>query len=214
MEQLIRDQRVRIDAIGLTIHPRIDSRELSLTYTALQLASMWLGVTLGVLGSANPYPKSDDPNSGVIEDRTDQAPSPLTLMRGRVAGVKQLRAIIKEIQTALSGDIAGHATCAHQYLQEARMWLGMELNSVKLKEDALVQREEAFEHFKMEQARAAYNRYGQTTNFKNFLGDAIPQFDDLSETIRNAWAAAISTYLSKDNPQGGAHPPKPDLWES
>lgn len=39
-------------------------------------------------------------------------------------------------------------------------------------------------------ARIAYTAYGRKTGFKNFRGDPMPAFDDLPETIRDAWIAA------------------------
>ncbi|HEY6117204.1 MAG TPA: hypothetical protein VI172_14730 [Candidatus Dormibacteraeota bacterium] len=39
-------------------------------------------------------------------------------------------------------------------------------------------------------ARIAYKAYGETTNFKNFRGDPMPAFDDLPDTIQDAWVAA------------------------
>jgi hypothetical protein len=39
-------------------------------------------------------------------------------------------------------------------------------------------------------ARIAYTAYGRKTDFKNFMGDPMPTFDDLPETIRDAWIAA------------------------
>lgn len=39
-------------------------------------------------------------------------------------------------------------------------------------------------------ARIAYTAYGRKTEFKNFRGDPMPLFDDLPETIRDAWIAA------------------------
>lgn len=39
-------------------------------------------------------------------------------------------------------------------------------------------------------ARIAYIAYGKVTGFKNFRGDPMPEFEDLPETIREAWEAA------------------------
>lgn len=41
-------------------------------------------------------------------------------------------------------------------------------------------------------ARAAYQRYGAVTGFKNFQGNPMPAFDELPETIQCAWCAAAN----------------------
>lgn len=42
-------------------------------------------------------------------------------------------------------------------------------------------------------ARAAYQAYGETTDFKNFRGDPMPDWGDLGEAIQAAWIAAATT---------------------
>ena len=39
-------------------------------------------------------------------------------------------------------------------------------------------------------ARIAYTAYGRKTDFKNFMGNPMPIFDELPEPIREAWIAA------------------------
>lgn len=46
------------------------------------------------------------------------------------------------------------------------------------------------EHERIELAKLAYRAYGSVTGFKNFQGDPMPVWDDLPETIREAWGAA------------------------
>ena len=41
-------------------------------------------------------------------------------------------------------------------------------------------------------ARKAYHAYGAVTDFKNFRGEPMPEFDVLPETIRKAWVAAAN----------------------
>ena len=41
-------------------------------------------------------------------------------------------------------------------------------------------------------ARIAYQAYGETTDFKNFRGEPMPEWDDLPEKIRQAWEAAAA----------------------
>lgn len=42
-------------------------------------------------------------------------------------------------------------------------------------------------------ARIAYTAYGRVTGFKNFRGEPMPVFDELPETIREAWTKAAGT---------------------
>lgn len=39
-------------------------------------------------------------------------------------------------------------------------------------------------------ARIAYAAYGQTTNYKNYQGNPMPNWDDLGVAIQTAWVAA------------------------
>lgn len=41
-------------------------------------------------------------------------------------------------------------------------------------------------------AKGAYHAYGETTGFKNFRGEPMPEWDDLGDTIQRAWIAAAS----------------------
>jgi len=46
------------------------------------------------------------------------------------------------------------------------------------------------ERYNVERAKAAYRAYGATTNFLNFQGNPMPEWDALPEKIRAAWVAA------------------------
>lgn len=41
----------------------------------------------------------------------------------------------------------------------------------------------------------AYHAYASVTDWKNFRGDPMPQFVDLPEPIKRAWAAAVASVL-------------------
>ena len=45
-------------------------------------------------------------------------------------------------------------------------------------------------------AERSYTAYGQVTSFKNFKGDPMPEFDELPETIQEAWIAAVTEAVS------------------
>lgn len=46
-----------------------------------------------------------------------------------------------------------------------------------------------------ELVKRAYHAYGQTTDFKNYQGLPMPEFDNLTPIIKEAWAtAAVSIW--------------------
>ncbi|MEV5819316.1 hypothetical protein AB0L22_09085 [Micromonospora haikouensis] len=53
----------------------------------------------------------------------------------------------------------------------------------------------------VELAQVAYQAYGEAVGFKNYLGDPMPTWDDLGDTIQQAWtgaAEAIRDRLERD----------------
>lgn len=44
----------------------------------------------------------------------------------------------------------------------------------------------------VDKAKAAYERYGAVTEHKNFAGDPMPAWEDLTNTIQAAWIAAAN----------------------
>ena len=44
-------------------------------------------------------------------------------------------------------------------------------------------------------AKIAYLAYGSVTDFKNFRGEPMPQYDDLPDIIKKAWEAAAQKVL-------------------
>ncbi len=73
-------------------------------------------------------------------------------------------------------------------LQEAVMWLGMDLKAIN---DESPQPSVPPKSVR-QCAEEAYQRYGAVTDFKNFRGDPMPAFADLGEKIRAAWEAAVT----------------------
>jgi hypothetical protein len=67
------------------------------------------------------------------------------------------------------------------HLEDSIMRLGMDLKELNKDQTPASQ---------LEIAKAAYLRYGQVTDFKNFRGDPMPNFEELNDTIKNAWIAA------------------------
>jgi hypothetical protein len=49
----------------------------------------------------------------------------------------------------------------------------------------------------LDDAKAAYAAYGETTGHKNFRGEPMPEWDGLGDTIQRAWIAAAATVRRK-----------------
>ncbi len=47
------------------------------------------------------------------------------------------------------------------------------------------------EHF----AKVAYHAYGATTDYKNYRGEPMPAWSDLTGTIQQAWRAAAEAVI-------------------
>lgn len=51
-------------------------------------------------------------------------------------------------------------------------------------------------------ARLAYSAYGSHVGWKNFQGDRMPYFEDLTPTIKDAWQASaefVVKYVTRKN---------------
>lgn len=122
------------------------SREISLAATSLQLGQMWLGKELEELDAQYPYPESSDPKSSVIEKRTDQADvDSFTYITGLETETARVKALRNDIQVLLDmADFAGRAWnrrkpawgVACDKFIEAKMWLGQQLNNIRLASEA------------------------------------------------------------------------------
>lgn len=44
-------------------------------------------------------------------------------------------------------------------------------------------------------AKVAYHAYGQTTDFKNYQGLPMPEWDNLMDKIRAAWVSAVKVAI-------------------
>ncbi len=44
-------------------------------------------------------------------------------------------------------------------------------------------------------AQMAYHAYGNSTNFQNFMGDPMPNWQALPEKIKHAWVAAAKQVI-------------------
>lgn len=115
-------------------------------------------------------------------------PTPENIDAGVIA-VKELRRDLDAQLQKLRGLPASRerSLCVTK-LQEAIMWLGMDLKRLaSLRPDPVAPTKTI-----RELAREAYHRYGAVTEFKNFKGDPMPEFDALPPTIVRAWEASVS----------------------
>lgn len=210
--KFVKALRRRIDTILTHVRNLSGNRELSLSATSIQLGFMWLGLYLADLGAANPYPKSSDPSSPVIEKHADKAEddylrSVLMGDKSPIPYVEIIKTLRKELQLAIDMIIFisnGRPVPQNAYavaidkLIEGKLWLGQELNNIRLNEERVADSKKRKEDNLLVQAQEAYHRYGKVTDFKNFRGEDMPNFESLPETIKNAWIAAV------DMPQYGS----------
>lgn len=178
------------------------NREVSLAATSVQLGFMWLGIELGALGSANPYPKSMDKSSPIIEKHADKAQDDFYgyISSPDLDETAKVKALRSEVQLLINmvefggnfnrtGKNAWGVAC--DKFIEAKLWLGQQLNNIRLIEEEK-QRNIVFRKVRLlEEAQKAYTRYGAVTDFKNFQGNPMPGFKDLPEKIQEAWCAAV-----------------------
>lgn len=50
----------------------------------------------------------------------------------------------------------------------------------------------------LEQAKSAYKAYGASTNFKNYQGLPMPEWDALPEAIQIAWGCVVKAVITED----------------
>lgn len=88
-------------------------------------------------------------------------------------------------------------------LQEAIMWLGMDLKAIREE----YPQPEPQQADAMTLGRNAYMRYGAVTDFKNFRGDPMPSWSELPDQIRLAWIAAAVVPAHTSNPYPESYNP-------
>lgn len=148
----IKAVRIQLSAILNLIKLLGTSREVSLAITNLQKSRMFLGQILKEISpETNPYPDADNPGSLYVElpaDVVDNNPLLTLRVNSQVKNIKTVRLLIEEEITkikALRNDeyiillnsLKGnnHIEAAESFifaqfsLIEAKMWLGMELQS-------------------------------------------------------------------------------------
>lgn len=180
MKELIKETRVQIDQMlqKVKIIPQ-PNRETALCYTAMQKGFMYLGLLLGAIGEANPYPESSDPQSKRIEEPTDKyiaIPIDINTWSDRIAAIKQLRSdvqgavdTIRSFKVALVNAPATDVSMTADHIDkifpilstamysmvDAKLWLGQELNNIHEQQ----KKDEAIAAAKEEAGKKAYDEF-------------------------------------------------------
>ncbi len=147
---VVRMHRQTLNKIEKGLDKLTPGREVSLAKTAIQESIMFAGLVLGDIGEESPYPKSDDKDSKVIEDRADVSFADYNFDATDYVGM------VKEIRNDIKGSIKvacdlyvnavdtnvkpenvaffpSHLMMSIMSLKKSRMWLGMALNDYKLR---------------------------------------------------------------------------------
>jgi hypothetical protein len=148
--------RVKLDLVMNTIKEKLSkNRETALAITSIQSAFMWLGLVKGAVGSANPYPKSMDKNSPVIERHTDLAiDNPEHAMFETIDGLDETgvtKALRQDVQRLINicrvfficvrvahnnePNAYPNSMSIDRSLVEAKLWLGQNLNNIRVQKE-------------------------------------------------------------------------------
>lgn len=161
---MIKALRTNIDDIIYVLGTHVSiNREISLVKTELQLGFMWLGYVLKELGAANPYPESFNVNSPQIEKHQQKSEDPSYLLNSMntmdgTARVKYLRTrtnmfvnILEWIFSHVHADIklapkfsqlpVHPGAEAVKHICNAQLWLGQQLNNIRIIEDRKLEKE-------------------------------------------------------------------------
>lgn len=134
-----KELRLEIDAVLNAFSVIKTSREVSLAFTNLQRAKMWLGKVLEAEGRQTPYPQGDNPASAVIEPQAEHTAKAVDIPLGmdQTGLVKFFRAEVQRVTDLYPLTLPDPATWNARYVQEsllsvqeAKMWLGMELHRI------------------------------------------------------------------------------------
>jgi hypothetical protein len=80
------------------------SRAISIAYTNIETARMWIGKIQGALGAAYPYPESYDPSSQKIEAPVDVEPVPSQDFTDEISAIKSVRNALGEMVMAIKAE--------------------------------------------------------------------------------------------------------------
>lgn len=145
----IKLQRQRLNKAEIGIKKTLpNSRETSLSLTALQESIMFLGLVLKDIDAPNPYPESHDKTSQKIEPRADVSEQEFNFdATDDIGMIKEMRQFVDEqivnmknmylsaFDTPCPPEnqpfFATHLITAITNAERAKMWLGMLLGSIR-----------------------------------------------------------------------------------
>lgn len=145
----VKSIRIVVDSyINSTPHLK-GSREIALAHTNLQRSKMWLGKVLGEIESS-PYVNSENPTNNKIEPQAEHTESSLAkrwaenAIDSHVSRVKDFRSVIsetvKKYRHIIDNCVGTNEYCQVYFaqsflaLEEAKMWLGWELDRIRNEE--------------------------------------------------------------------------------
>lgn len=148
----VRMHRQTLNKLEKGLDKLTPGREVSLAKTAIQESIMFAGLVLGDIGEESPYPKSDDKDSKVIEDRADVSYADYNFdatdyvgqvkeIRNDIAGSLKvacdlyINAVGTDVKPESVAFFPSHLMMSIMSLKKSRMWLGMALNDYKLSAD-------------------------------------------------------------------------------
>lgn len=132
-----------------------------------------------------PGPRAITPDE--IHDRFSFHPALSESRRNQHDYVRQL---MERTAMALAGNLPNPSrelSLALTALEESMHWAN---KALALAPDP--EAEELISLTPLERAQRAYAAYGAVTGNKNFLGDPMPTWDELGDTIQSAWIAAAN----------------------
>ncbi len=152
--QHVRAFRKDIDTLINSTQLLPPSREQALLKTNLQRSKMWLGKVLQEIGTPNPYPTSEQPASPTIEPQAEHSDINYESRwngMDMTAKVKDFRSLVGEVVDRMKGMVSGDGAIMTDQdeegfgfvymmisyitsltaLDEAKMWLGMELDRIR-----------------------------------------------------------------------------------
>lgn len=136
----IRAMRVSIRRLKNTIERKLEkSRYCSMAFTGTEKAALWLGVSLSALGVTYPYKQDEyipvqDDTTDTLEFLNEKQSVQLNIIREHLGliGRQLIRWCVKPVESMNPEDwhkLSMSLPFAYQHIQEARMDLGMEVNS-------------------------------------------------------------------------------------
>jgi hypothetical protein len=141
-------------------------------------------------------PEDEGKDFGIEEIEICQVPDfkqACDILRGQIGALDRqavglrVHPSLEKLKPEARGDVLANLTICHRHLEDSRMRIGKAIQHSETRESIFdIQKDPE------KMARLAYKRYGAVTDFKNFQGNPMPEFDELPEKIKEAWKAAVT----------------------